>query len=210
MFKIYSIIYWGFIQAHFNKPATEIQTVVDQCHATGTWTMPGQIRTIIGICVIYHGFPHWGGCQNVCYLMRNYKQSTNSWLILDFHPAHKRWHYNVMPSLIGWAQAMKMSSNGSIFRVTGPLRWELTGHRWIPAQRPVTWSFDVFSDLHLNKRLSEQLWGWWFETLSHSLWSHYNARVSHNVSHWLGASLKSTLKMHCNVCIRELGHWRFR
>ena len=26
-----------------------------------------------------------------------------------------------------------------------------------PAQRPVTWSFDVFFDLRLNKRLSKQL-----------------------------------------------------
>ena len=25
-----------------------------------------------------------------------------------------------------------------------------------PAQRPVTWSFDVFFDMHLNKRLSKQ------------------------------------------------------
>ena len=29
-----------------------------------------------------------------------------------------------------------------------------------PAQRPVTWSFDVFFDLHLNKWLSKQSWGW--------------------------------------------------
>ena len=27
---------------------------------------------------------------------------------------------------------MMMSSNGNIFRVTGPLRGEFTGHRWIP------------------------------------------------------------------------------
>ena len=33
-----------------------------------------------------------------------------------------------------------------------------------PAQRPVTWSFDVFFDLRPNKRLSKQPWGWWFET----------------------------------------------
>ena len=33
-----------------------------------------------------------------------------------------------------------------------------------PAQRPVTRSFDVFFDLRLNKRLSKQSWGWWFET----------------------------------------------
>ena len=43
-----------------------------------------------------------------------------------------------------------------------------------PAQRQVTRSFDVFFDLHLNKRLSKQSWGWWFETLSRPLWRHCN------------------------------------
>ena len=43
-----------------------------------------------------------------------------------------------------------------------------------PAQRPVTRSFDVFSDLRLNKRLSKPSWGWWFETQSGSLWRHCN------------------------------------
>ena len=43
-----------------------------------------------------------------------------------------------------------------------------------PAQRPVTLSFDVFFDLRLNSRLSEQCWGWWFETLSRRLWRHCN------------------------------------
>ena len=32
----------------------------------------------------------------------------------------------------------------------------------IPAQRPVTRSFDVFFDMRPNKRLSKQLWGCWF------------------------------------------------
>ena len=41
-----------------------------------------------------------------------------------------------------------------------------------PTQRPVTRSFDVFFDLHLNKRLSKQSWGWCFETPSLSLWRH--------------------------------------
>ena len=36
------------------------------------------------------------------------------------------------------------SSNGNIFRVAGLLCGEFTGHRWIPSQRPVTGSFDVF------------------------------------------------------------------
>ena len=48
------------------------------------------------------------------------------------------------------------SSNGNISRVTGSLCGEFTGPP----------SFDVFFDLRLNKRLSKQLWGWWFEMLS--------------------------------------------
>ena len=43
-----------------------------------------------------------------------------------------------------------------------------------PTQRPVTRSFDVFFDLRRNKQLSKQSWGWWFETLSGSLWRHCN------------------------------------
>ena len=36
------------------------------------------------------------------------------------------------------------------------------------------WSFDVFFDLRMNKRLSKQSWGWWFEMPSHPLWRHCN------------------------------------
>ena len=45
---------------------------------------------------------------------------------------------------------------------------------WIPRQRPVTQSSDVFFDLRLNKRLSNQWWGWWFETPWGPLWRHCN------------------------------------
>ena len=53
------------------------------------------------------------------------------------------------------AHLMMTSSNGNIFCVTGPLCGEFTGHWWIPSQRPVMRSFDVFFDLGLNnaKRL---------------------------------------------------------
>ena len=69
---------------------------------------------------------------------------------------------------------MMTSSNGNIFHVTGPLCGEFIGPGEFPTQRPVTRSFDVFFDLRLNKRLSKQPWGWWFETLSWSLWRHCN------------------------------------
>ena len=49
-----------------------------------------------------------------------------------------------------------------------------------PAQRPVTLSFDVFFDPRLNKPLTKQSWGWWFETLSLSLWRHRNDKFTKN------------------------------
>ena len=82
---------------------------------------------------------------------------------------------------------MMTSSNVNIFRVTGPLCGEFTGHLWIPppppppppthTQRPVTRSFDVFFDLCLDKGLSKQSWGWWFETPSFSSWRRCNVNV---------------------------------
>ena len=70
---------------------------------------------------------------------------------------------------------MMTSSNGNSFRVTGHLCGEFTGNPGeLPTQRPVTRSFDVFFDLRLNKRLSKQSWGWWFETLSRPLWRRCN------------------------------------
>ena len=71
---------------------------------------------------------------------------------------------------------MMTSSNGNIFRVTGPLCGEFTGPGEFPTQRPVTRSFDVFFDLY--KRLSKQPWGWWFETLSWTLWRHCNEHTN--------------------------------
>ena len=35
-------------------------------------------------------------------------------------------------------------------------------------------AFNVFFDLCLNKRLSKQSWGWWFETLWRPLWRQCN------------------------------------
>ena len=48
-----------------------------------------------------------------------------------------------------------------------------------PTQRPVKLSFDVFFDLRLNKWLSKQPWGWWFEMPSCPLWRQCNV-FNHN------------------------------
>ena len=65
------------------------------------------------------------------------------------------------------------SSNGNIFRVTGHLCREFTSPRRIPRTK----AFDVFFDLRLNKRLSKQWQGWWFETPSCPLWRHCNVNT---------------------------------
>ena len=70
-----------------------------------------------------------------------------------------------------WWSTMIMPSNGNIFHVTGPLCGEF------PSQRPTTWSFDDFFNLHLNEWLSKQSWRRWFETSSCSLWCHYNIYI---------------------------------
>ena len=86
-------------------------------------------------------------------------------------------------------QVMMTSSNWNIFHVTGPLWGEFTGDRWIPAQRPVTRSFDVFFDLRLNERLSKQWRGWQFETPSRPLLRHCNVFlkvINNNTAQRLG------------------------
>ena len=71
------------------------------------------------------------------------------------------------PSLSWWRHQMEtFSALLALYAGNSPVTGEF------PSRRPVTRSFDVFLDLRLNKRLSKQSWGWWFETLSHPLWHH--------------------------------------
>ena len=65
---------------------------------------------------------------------------------------------------------MMTSPNGNILRVTGHLCGNSPVTGYFLEQRPVTRSFDVFFDL--NKLLSKQSRGWWFETPSCPLWRH--------------------------------------
>ena len=96
---------------------------------------------------------------------------------------------------------MMTSSNGNIFRVTGPCAVTPPG-----TQRPVTRSFDDFFDLRLNKRLSKQPWGWWFETLSWSLWRHCNENLGpffNRLSRVTSARFQPMGEDMCNV----FSHW---
>ena len=51
-----------------------------------------------------------------------------------------------------------------------------------PAQRPVTWGFDIIFDLRLNQQLGKHWRCRWFEAPSCSLWHHCNVALSHGDS----------------------------
>ena len=54
------------------------------------------------------------------------------------------------------------------------------GIHWSPVNFPHKGQWRgalMFFYLRLNKRLSKQSWGWWFETVSHPLWRHRNDQL---------------------------------
>ena len=81
------------------------------------------------------------------------------------------WHTVLSTPLPWWRHQMEtFSALLAICAGNSPVSGEF------PAQRPVTRSFDVFFVPRLNKPLSKQWWGWWFETLSCPLWRHCNVK----------------------------------
>ena len=70
----------------------------------------------------------------------------------------------------------------------------LTGE--FPSQRPVTRSFDVFFDLHLNKRLSKQSRCRWFETPSRLLFRQCNAITSNKLDLWQKTTISKKALIH--------------
>ena len=95
-------------------------------------------------------------------MQNKFVSSVNSIGIVCLHAEHK--------SVMSWwrHQMEAFSALLAICAGNSPVSGEF------PVQRPVTRSFDIFFDLRLNKRLSKQSWGWWFETLSCPLWRQCN------------------------------------
>ena len=139
-------------------------------------------------------------------MSRNKFMSTSSEIALRRMPQYTFDDKSTLAQIMAWCRqatshcfSQSQSRFISLYGVTRPLRVKVTSwwrHQmetfsaslaiWagnspvtgvFPAQRPVSRSFDVFFDLRLNKRLSKQLWGWWFETLSCPLWRHCNIHV---------------------------------
>ena len=76
---------------------------------------------------------------------------------------------------------MMTSSNGNIFRVTGLLRGEFTGHRWIPCTKASEAVLRCFFDLRVNQQLSKQWMRRCFEKQSRLLWRQCNSQERRNL-----------------------------
>ena len=86
------------------------------------------------------------------------------------------WGWDIVHELVVWwrHQMETFSALLAIYAGNSPVSGEF------PTQRTLTWSFDVFFDLRLIKRLSKHSRGWWLETLSSSLWRHRNGKESND------------------------------
>ena len=120
------------------------------------------------------------GCNNSHYHWLSLYQRLNfgsyhhaNFIVIDAVSNNKNSNMTIL-SFSEMQPCMMTSSNGNICRVTGPLCGEFTCHRWIPLTKTSDAGSDVFFNLCLNKRLSKQSCGWWFETPSCSLWRYCN------------------------------------
>ena len=104
---------------------------------------------------------------------------------------------------ISWkrSRSVMTSSNRNIFRITALCAGKSPVTGEFPVRSPVARSFDVFFDLRLNKRLSKQSQGRWFETQSRSLWRHCNA-IEKNV----GICPQCTRKLFCLTVKANISH----
>ena len=106
------------------------------------------------LCVV------WGGVRSGYSTMMSILSRIGLWTPICFF--FTRWRH----------QTEKFSALLALCAGNSPVSGEF------PSQRPVTRIFYVFFDLCLNKRLSKQSRGWWFETPFYSSWRHCN--YTHN------------------------------
>ena len=136
---------------------------------------------------------HEIGCLNNHVSLKFEKRLSNFRVIRQFKThISQRWHFMRFGDISYWlkwigavimsSERMMTSSNGNTLWITGLCVGNSLVTGEFSTQRPATWSFDVFFDLRLNKRLSKQSWGWWFEMPWRSLWHHCNGVNSGNTS----------------------------
>ena len=123
---------------------------------------------------VYRLYEQWWFCNSNCHHILLPKCHI-TWLVgIDMSKSKSTGKFNLAVvskrMIISWWRHQMETFSALLAICAG----KFSGPGEFPAQRPVTRSFDVFFDLRLNKRMSKQSRGWWFETLSRQLWRHRN------------------------------------
>ena len=105
-------------------------------------------------------------------------------LQLIWRSGTRRWNLRVPDLQMSCSDLtfMMTSSNGNIFRVTGPLCGEFTGHWGIPRTKASDAGLWCFLWSAWINGWGKEPWGWWFETPSRPLWRHCNVQIGHQHS----------------------------
>ena len=116
--------------------------------------------------------------RTACCIVSHSRRVATSWfIILSF----------ITSSLVITTRATLLAHDDVIKWKHFPRHWTFVRGfhrpRWIPKTKASDTKLWCFFYLRLNKRLSKQPWGWWFEMLSWSLWRHcYGHAITHGMT----------------------------
>ena len=130
-----------------------------------------QLNETVDVKISYFSVYFWENVKNIHNLESTYnlltqlcitRDNTNGIsLLMDSSLAESRWGRLVRQFRSRWHHRTETFSTLLALCVgNSPVTGEF------PSQRPVTQSFDVFFDLHMNKRLRKQSRHWWFKMSS--------------------------------------------
>ena len=160
--------------SNFNKESSLLLKHLIQCHYSLSYLVWSRLDINQLLCTKMRNSILYNLCGLSVVSFVNNVQEIQQWIWSKISNQHQIYcHQCPKPNAVRlnswWRHQMEtFSPLLAIFASNSPVPGEF------PAQRPVTRSFDVFFDLHPNKRLSKQWWGWWFETPSCPLWRHRN------------------------------------
>ena len=112
------------------------------------------------------------GCKQSTYLLLRYIVNC-CWRCFKYQVQIQPWIYK------RYCAGMMTSSNGNIFRVTGPLCGEFTGHRWIPLTKAIDaelWFFLWSATEQTTKQTVETQVIWDAIAVIMKLWPDFNSR----------------------------------
>ena len=161
---------------------------ISECHQIICWSYKSRRRTISQLRSQIAKFmgPTWGppgSCRpQMGPMLAPWTLLSGIWMYFNqvFQPTD--WILSSLPwkelsryqRLLDTDRYMMTPSNGNLFRVTGLLCGEFTGHWWIPRTKTSGAELWCFLWSAPNKQLSKQWWDGWFEKPSRPLWRHCN------------------------------------